>query len=253
MKRICTIVWAAAVMAAVAPAAAQAAPPALVGVGETSRHLTAQWTLPPGVEARVLEAATSPQTSTDGYFFDENLREFETLEPGQTSYVGNEQLPPGTYFVHVAGYDDSCLECPVREWSAIATITIPAAGSPAPVATPTPTPEPASDPLPTRAPTLTQSTAKRYIRTALRDRFRSAYRSGSGKRINSCSRRSRVRIRCRVSWFTGDVSWSGRVTAWHEYLGKGDWLWDASGRILQLDEYCKFVRKARNCTKVIRF
>jgi hypothetical protein len=219
--------------------------------------LTAQWSLPPGVEAAVLEAATGPQTSSDGYFFFENVQEFEVLEDTQTSYVGNYQLEPGTYYVHVAGFDESCLPCPVREFSAMATVTIPSS-QPAPVV-----PPPPAAPLPsppalqpersaTKAPTLTRSRAKSYIRTALRERFGAAYLHGSGKRVAGCLRRSRLRIRCNVSWFAGDTVWRGRVTTRHAYLGGGEWEWDASGKIRRLNEYCRYVRKATNCTKVIR-
>jgi hypothetical protein len=50
-----------------------AAPPTLVSVGRIDRHPTATWTLPPGVESRVVEVATSPATASDGYFFNENV------------------------------------------------------------------------------------------------------------------------------------------------------------------------------------
>jgi hypothetical protein len=90
------------------PSAANAAPPILISVGHKKRHPTAEWTLPPGVQARVIELATTPETSTDGYFFDENVDALDTLEPTQTRWVYNSQLDPGTYYVHVAGIDEPC-------------------------------------------------------------------------------------------------------------------------------------------------
>jgi hypothetical protein len=114
---------------------AVAAPPVLMSVGLVDRHLQANWSLPPGVKSRVAEVATSPATSTDGYFFFENVKAFDTLEDAQTNWVYNLQLDPGTYYVHVAGYDEPCVLaglCPFREFSQIMTLTIPAPPPPEP-------------------------------------------------------------------------------------------------------------------------
>jgi hypothetical protein len=51
------------------------------------------------------------------------VRAFSTLEDAQTNWVYNFQLDPGTYYVHVAGFDESCAPCPVREFSQIMTFT----------------------------------------------------------------------------------------------------------------------------------
>ena len=118
---------------------AYAAPPSLVSVGHQSRHPTATWTLPPGVQARVIEIATSTQAATDGSFFNENVKAFDTLEPTQTSWVSGYQLDPGTYYVHVAGLDEPCFyadQCPVREYSQVMTLVIPAATAPKEPVTP---------------------------------------------------------------------------------------------------------------------
>jgi hypothetical protein len=218
-----------------APATALAAPPVLNTVGHTSRHLTAQWSLPPGVEAAVIEAAVSPETSSDGYFFDENVREFSTLEPSQTSFVGSYQLPPGTYYVHVGGYDASCLPCPIREFSSIATVTVPA---------PPPPPPP-------ELPKLTLTETRAYIRTALRRRFGNVYRYGYAKRIASCERRSRTRVTCRrVSWVIGDLSYKGRATIWLT-RENGEIYWNYAYTIKRTNEYCA-ATGGRNCTKTYR-
>jgi hypothetical protein len=55
--------------ALVLPVTALGAPPVLSTVGHTDRHPTATWQLPPGVESRVAEVATSPEIASDGYFF----------------------------------------------------------------------------------------------------------------------------------------------------------------------------------------
>jgi hypothetical protein len=118
---------------------ALAKPPTLLTVGHVNGHPTATWSLPPGVEAKVAEVATSPLTSSDGYFFSENVVSFDTLQPTQTSWTYGFQEAPGTYYVHIAGIDDPCFMaglCPVREFSQVMTLVIPAsAPPPSPVAT----------------------------------------------------------------------------------------------------------------------
>ena len=56
-----------------------------------------------------VEVATSPATSSDGYFLTENVKAFDALlEVTQTSWVFNYQLEPGIYYVHIAGLDTPC-------------------------------------------------------------------------------------------------------------------------------------------------
>jgi hypothetical protein len=132
--------------ALVVPAGAVAAAPVLLSVGQTSGHLTATWSLPPGVQAEVAEAAQNPSTSSDGYFFFENVLAagaFDTLADTQTTWVFNFQSKPGTYYVHIAGLDVACFysgACPVREFSQMLTVTVPAAGPPPPPPPTTPIP-----------------------------------------------------------------------------------------------------------------
>jgi hypothetical protein len=106
---------------------AAAAPPSLLTVGHTRGHPSATWTLPPGVEAQVLEIATEPTLASDGYFFAESRVVFDLLEPGQTSFLSDTALRAGTYYVHVSGFDRTCFyadQCPVREWSQTAPLAI---------------------------------------------------------------------------------------------------------------------------------
>jgi hypothetical protein len=125
-KRILVLVAVAAGFAAIAPTAFAAAP-VLTSVGSVSRHPTATWTLPPGVQAKVAEVATSPATGSDGYFFNENVKAFDVLTDTQTSWTDTFQLDPGTYYVHIAGLDEPCFlagKCPVREFSQVMTLEI---------------------------------------------------------------------------------------------------------------------------------
>jgi hypothetical protein len=106
---------------------AVAAPPVLTSVSHVNRHPAATWTLPPGVKSTEAEVAVSPATSTDGYFFSENVKAFDVLQGAQTNWVYNFQLDPGTYYLHIAGIDEPCFFaglCPVREFSQIMTLVI---------------------------------------------------------------------------------------------------------------------------------
>jgi hypothetical protein len=79
------------------PATAQALnPPTLVSVGHVKRHPTAQWTLPPNVEAWSVQIATSPETASDGSFFSENVVDFGSVAPTDTRWLGADRLKPGT-------------------------------------------------------------------------------------------------------------------------------------------------------------
>jgi hypothetical protein len=139
VKRSAAFVAAAAAVLLVSPAVA--APPVLVSVSHVDRHPEATWTLPPGVTSQAAEVATSPATSTDGYFFSENVKAFDILERAQTHWVYNFQLDPGTYYLHIAGLDEPCFFaglCPVREFTQTATLVI----APPPPPPPPPPPRP---------------------------------------------------------------------------------------------------------------
>jgi hypothetical protein len=108
---------------------AEAGPPrsATISVGQTRHHLTATWTLPPGVEPELIEVANEPHTGTDGSFLEENREELDVLESGQTSYIDPEQLGLGTYWVHIRTLDNNCSRVESSTcfaWSNIATLTI---------------------------------------------------------------------------------------------------------------------------------
>jgi hypothetical protein len=104
--------------------------PVLNSVGQSSRHLTANWSLDPPAENEFIEAATSPATYPEGDFLVEDSVLFEFLDPGATSYTSTDQLPPGVYYVHVAAYDPRCVFCNYT-FSGTLQLTIPADAQPA--------------------------------------------------------------------------------------------------------------------------
>jgi hypothetical protein len=78
-----------------------------------------------------------------------HVRILAIVRRGQTNWVGNYQLDPGVYYVHVAGLDEPCFyagDCPVREFSQIITLVI-AAPPPPPPRPPPPPPTPAPSAL----------------------------------------------------------------------------------------------------------
>jgi hypothetical protein len=107
--------------------AAHARAPELLTVGQQDRYANASWTLPPGVKARFVEVGETPEVTVDGYF--RYLLDFAVLDPNDTSYQEKIfRLPPGTYYLHVAGQDYTYPECGPREFSAIVKLVITATG-----------------------------------------------------------------------------------------------------------------------------
>jgi len=195
-----------------------AAPPVLTSVRHIDRHPAATWTLPPGVKARVAEVATSPATSTDGYFFFENVRAFSVLEDAQSNWVYNFQLDPGTYYVHVAAIDEPCYFaglCSIREFTQIATLVIEAPPPPPP-----PPPPPAPRPRYEASVRSIHPGAVKlggnwtYLGDTVRVRFRNARaRRGDGQHYRACYTHNR-RLACRDRTILGRSwdSWRLRIT-----------------------------------------
>jgi hypothetical protein len=127
---------------------ASAAPPTLLTVDYTASttELQVTWSLPPGVESAVIEANANPSLDSDGYFlygpnngvYGYPAIVFDVPDSTDTrwDHLIDEQ-PPGTYYVHVAGFDSTCDTCPVREWTSLGTFTVP---EPAPPPPPPPPP-----------------------------------------------------------------------------------------------------------------
>jgi hypothetical protein len=247
------LVSTAAALALALAGEANAAPPVLLSVSHVDRHPEATWTLPAGVKSAVAEVAISPVTSTDGYFFFENVRAFSTLEDFQTRWIYNFQLDPGTYYVHVGGIDEPCFFaglCPVREFSQIATLVIPP--PPPPPRPPPPPPEPPG-PGPERSPRY-QSMVRTIHPGAIRDHSRNwtyrgdtirvAFRNaaalaGDRRGYRVCYTRNRS-LACRNralrgrSWDAWHLRvmppWAGYVNGrYRRYI---EFTWRTSGRVV---------------------
>ena len=104
--------------ALLAPAAASAAAPVLqplrVSIDPNQRSITANWTLPPNMHGWLIEVATSsdtyPSGDLKGQFLQENVIGSTILfVPNPTTYWFDAQ--PGTFWVHVAAYDETAPAC----------------------------------------------------------------------------------------------------------------------------------------------
>jgi hypothetical protein len=191
-----------------------AAPPVLTSVRHIDRHPAATWILPPGVTAQVAEVATSPATSTDGYFFSENVKAFDILERTQTNWVYNSQLDPGVYYVHIAALDEPCFFaglCPVREFTQIATLVIEAPPPPPP---PAPRPRYEGSVRSIHPGAIRLSGNWTYLGDTVRVRFRNAKaRARDGQRYRVCYTHNR-RLICKNRTILGRAgdAWRLRIT-----------------------------------------
>lgn len=101
-------------------------------------------------------------------------------------------------------------------------------------------------------PTLTASSARYFSKVALKRNFGSAFYAPTFK-AKDCVRRSRVRVRCAVGWFAGDVSFYGHSVIW--LTDEADGVnWNYAYTITRLDTYCSDVRKRplSECSKTYR-
>jgi hypothetical protein len=109
-------------------------PPVLDSVEQASGVVTANWTLPANEGADFIEISESQeQYASGGFFVDETMLFDFFSDPAKTTYTSTQPLPPGTYYVHVAGFDDT--QCPsepacfIDEYSNTLNVTIPPSSS----------------------------------------------------------------------------------------------------------------------------
>lgn len=100
-----------------------------------------------------------------------------------------------------------------------------------------------------RLPKLTQPDAEHYARQSIKSKFE--YFNYAGGKVVRCSKRiSRIRVRCKVKWWIGDVSTRGKVTVWYRWH-RGDVWWYTRGRVKVLNEYCLSEGGSRShCTDI---
>jgi hypothetical protein len=122
MRKVVLLI--ALVVAGIAAPQALAAAPVLIYANVTGLHATATWTLPAGVESRIVEVASIPSVDSDGYFQSYALEAGGLLNASDTTWTDAFQLEPGRiYYLHVGGQDTSCGSCPI-EFSNIKSFTV---------------------------------------------------------------------------------------------------------------------------------
>jgi hypothetical protein len=127
-RRLLVIV--ALALALVVPGAANATRPTLLTVAQQNRHATATFSMP-GADDATIYFASKPDRASDGSFLEENVvaSDFLTTDEIQHgSWLYEEQLDPGTYYVMMRAYDFDCLSSQpncIDGYSTMLTLTIP--------------------------------------------------------------------------------------------------------------------------------
>jgi hypothetical protein len=89
--------------------------------------------------------------------------------------------------------------------------------------------------------------ASSLMRNALSRRPAFAFSAAGGRKIRCNHRVARDRVKCRMSWFVGDLVYWGRGVIWVTYP-RHEPYWNFSYRITRFNEYCAVVG-GDNCTK----
>lgn len=200
--------------------AASAAPPVITTVGQQSGHPWASWTLPTGVESAVVEVATSPSVGTDGYFFSENVADFDTADSSQTYWLSSDKLDPGTYYLHVGGIDYPCFmadNCPVREFSATLELVVPAAVIP-----------PAVVPKYSTRLTPTKTRPRKKVRASFRD---STLPPSSSTLYEVCWKQGSWHSACTFRTLSGPA-WNTWTVRAGSLTGRIKFTWKVSGKVV---------------------
>ena len=107
-----TVAFIAVLAVLAAPALARAAAtPVIDSVSAPDRHPTVTWSLPEGVEAEAVEVADKPDIGEYDQFVSSSVWIGEQVDASATSWTSlSTRLDPGTYYVHVLGWDQSCMD-----------------------------------------------------------------------------------------------------------------------------------------------
>jgi hypothetical protein len=92
--------------------------------------------------------------------------------------------------------------------------------------------------------------AERLMQNAL-SRHAGLFFSEAHQREVHCNKRlSNVRRRCNISWYYGDLYYSGKGQIWVTFESGGAY-WNFRYRVVRFNEYCAAVVEGDDCTKVI--
>ncbi len=149
--------------------------PTLTSAGQSAGHVRATWDLPAGMEASFIEVARAPDVDTGGLssgpFLTRNVVTKSPLYADQRAYSAAVQLPPGTYYLHVADFAPSGCPTPdastcVDEFSETRPVTVPGASATPPPSLPPAAPRKVVAFASLRVPS-TQSVARLYVQAGM--------------------------------------------------------------------------------------
>ena len=108
---------------------ANAAPPALLTVGQQDRHATATFSAP-GADLATMYVATKPDLASGGGFLEENIKRVDFLtadEIQRGAWLDAEQLDPGVYYVMLRTSDFECPRNPncTQGYSSVVPLEVP--------------------------------------------------------------------------------------------------------------------------------
>jgi hypothetical protein len=154
--------------------------PTNLSVSQDSRYVTASWTLPDrplDVLTGFLEFASDPDTDADGFFTDPDTIAYLFDSYDTTFDSTPDRLPPGTYYVHVSGYDNRTCDQPTgycRDVFSTPPVKLVVPPDPVPPSSPPPA---ASGPAPaaaTLAPKVAADTATAFAALKVPSRQRAS-------------------------------------------------------------------------------
>jgi hypothetical protein len=167
-----------------------------------------------GADEVTIYVASHRVMTSDGAFLEDNVEDVDTLTSDEIDNgLWVEDLPqdPGRHYLMLNAHTASCAlaDCP-EGFSNVIAVTMPAK-------------------------TLSGADARDDVEGAMSNgNLSDDWLGGYGQRITGCSRLSRLRVRCRVSWIVGDATFSGHATV-QRRLGLDDRVRWA---IRLTNEYC---------------
>jgi hypothetical protein len=99
-------------------------------------------------------------------------------------------------------------------------------------------------------PRLATAEAARFMRNALFRHPGLAFEAGYARKVKCNQRVSRIRVRCKMSWYVGDLSFEGKGAIWLSFSG-GVATWNYAYRVRRRNTYCQ-VTGGSDCVDIIR-
>lgn len=79
--------------------------------------------------------------------------------------------------------------------------------------------------------------AASFMRTALLRHPNLSFQSAYARKVRCNKRRSAIRLKCKMNWVIGDLSFRGKGTIWVTFPGHRP-FWNYSYQVIGTNEYC---------------